>query len=59
VGRDGFGLREQVAELVDAVHEAVARERLDREADRAAVRQRDRRCVEVDLDLGTGVLDVA
>src|SRR5689334_4625438 len=46
--RDLLVLRQEEAELVDAVHEAVLREAVDRERRGAPVRQRDRLRAEVD-----------
>src|SRR6185436_19227043 len=49
-------LLEQEAELVDAVHEAVAREAVDREGHALAVRF-ERRRLEIDAHLGAGIVE--
>src|SRR5262245_50719673 len=55
VRRDGLSLREEELQLVDAFHQAVARERLDRKRRPAAVGQGDGGALEIDGDLGAGI----
>src|SRR6266545_2470113 len=54
VRRDRLLLRQQEAQLVDAVHEAVLREAVERERCDGPVRQRDRLRPEIDLHLRAG-----
>ena len=54
---DVGALAEQEAQLVDAVQQAVARERLERKAHRHAVGQQQRAGLDVDGHLGARVLE--
>jgi hypothetical protein len=50
---DPIGEGEDVTELVDAVQEAMAGERVDDEGERGAVRQQDAPAGQIDVDLRT------